>query len=354
MAIYLMNMFFLILFGFVFLLLRPSPQNKKTFCILATLQWVLLSGLRDKSVGADTLTYKLYFDAAKRYRWDDLWENFVSIMFRNGEGKDPGYLMIERAAHIISDDYQVYLMLIGLFFTIPLGIWIYRNSKGPMISFLLYSTLFYAFFAITGHRQTIATALVVLIGYRFVRDRKFLPFLLLILIALPIHKSSISYLPFFFLAHKKITKPYLACMFGFIASAFVLKGPMIGILGRFTGYEEYARQAQGAGTWTFTGIMVIILGLAVWKHEAMIAENPDVTIYMNALLMAMVFVPLTFVEAATMRVVQYYSLYIVLMIPEIISTFREKERYVLGYAATVMLILLFVSNEQYYVFFWQK
>ena len=64
------------------------------------------------------------------------------------------------------------------------------------ISWVVYSTLFYSFFAITGHRQTIATGIVVWGGLECIRKRKLIPFLLLTFVAYTIHASAICVLPF--------------------------------------------------------------------------------------------------------------------------------------------------------------
>lgn len=56
---------------------------------------------------------------------------------------------------IFSTDYQLFLVFIAIVFFVPMGILIYKYSEAPYLSYVLFSSLFYSFFAITGHRQTI-------------------------------------------------------------------------------------------------------------------------------------------------------------------------------------------------------
>jgi hypothetical protein len=354
MTAYLFNILLICLFGVLFLLYKPSEQKKKLFCILASIQWIMLSGLRHISIGDDTSAYKINrFDLTINNSWKNIFMNFIDGIFRGVDIKDPGYPIFEKTFQIFTTNYQIYLIVIALIFTISLGIWVYKNSSEPCISFLIYSCLFYSFFAITGHRQTIATALVVLIGYKFIKERKFFPFLLLVLVAFTIHKSAISFLPFYLIANIKITKKYLIAIGIIIPTIFIFKNQVMVILGTFMGYENYIEQFKGAGTWTFTAFLLLIAVVTIWKVKVMLFNNPQVTHYINGLIMAFVFVPLTFIDPSAMRVVQYFSLFIMLLVPEIIKSFNHKERVFVYYVAAAVLIGLFAKNNPQYLFFWQ-
>lgn len=354
MIIYLLNIFLIMLFGSIFLWYKPSSQNKKLFCILVTIQLILLSGLRHISIGADTYSYKVdSFDITIHETWRDLVNDFVNIIFKGADGKDPGYHLFEKLIQIFSTNYQVFLMVIALIFTIPLGVWIYKNSIEPCMSFLIYSCLFSSFFTITGLRQTIATALVVLIGYKFIKERKFWSFLVLILVAFTIHKSAICFFQFYFIANKTITKKYLVIMSFVIIMMFIFRNQVMAILGNLMGYEQYISQYEGAAPWNFTTLLLILTIITVWKYKMILKNNLLSTHYINALLVAFVFVPLTFIDPTGMRVVQYYSIFIMLLVPEVIKSFSKRERVIVYYIAATLLIVLYVKNNPQYLFFWQ-
>ena len=152
-------------------------RTKRT-CIAGTVGWIFLSGFRAYSVGNDTYQYKVgHFDATANMNWADIIADFKAKYFLGVSGeKDLGYRVLEKVFQIFSKNYTVWLIAIAMFFMISLAILIYRYSNNACISYIVYSTLFYSFFSITGHRQTIATALVVFIGIHFIKQRKLIPF----------------------------------------------------------------------------------------------------------------------------------------------------------------------------------
>ena len=123
MKVYLFNMVFLSIFGYSFLVDGEKEffkvyfkKPKKVFCFLAALAWIFISGFRGWSVGADTLAYKDNFDRILRSSWDDLWTNFIDVIFKDGKGKDPGYALLEKVFQIFSENYQAWLVFIAIVF----------------------------------------------------------------------------------------------------------------------------------------------------------------------------------------------------------------------------------------------
>ena len=352
MAIYLANIFIMSVMAIYLATSEYSKHWKKIFVIFASFQWIILSGLRHVSIGADTKTYLQSFEATQYYSWTYIFDKLYNIYILGGPGKDPGYPVFEKLATLLTTDYQVYLIIIALFFTIPLAKWIYENSIDPFISFLIYSTLFYAFFAITGHRQTIATAMVVFIGYTYIKERNLLPFLLIVLIAFTIHKSALIFIPFYFIANKKITKNYMLIMITLFIILFINKEYFSSMLKIFAGYEIYGINQQ-AGTYTFTLIFLLLTIVAFWRYKTILLKNPQAVHFYNALLLGLIFLPLTFVNPSAMRVVQYFSIFIILLIPEIIYSFHGKIR-VLGYYILIcILVILIIKSNPTYMFFWE-
>lgn len=353
MKIYLLNIALIAIYAILFLN-KSNYKSKKHFCILTSINWIIISGLRHITIGADTYVYKVYmFDKVVHSDWNQILSNFLGIYLRGEIGKDPGYTIFQKIIQIFTVNYQIYLIIIAIIFTISLGMWIYKNSNEPFISFLLYSVLFYSFYAITGHRQTIATALGVLFGYEFIKKRKILPFIVLVLIAFTVHKSIIAFFPFYFLANNKITKKYLIFILASFPIIFIFRFELIRIIVSLVGYEQYMFQYEGAGTWTFTTLLLMVFVVTIWKHKIILSSNPQAVHYINALILAIVFVPLTFINPSLMRLVQYYSIFLILLIPEIILSFNRRERVIVYYIATGLLLALFIRNNPQYLFFWQ-
>lgn len=330
-----------------------SSERKKWYCILSGGLWILISGLRGLSVGADTFTYYYSYQNVKNMSFNELFQNVLVKIVSNIDNKDPGYDFFVKLTQILSDDYQIFLMIVALIFMIPFIIWAWSESKNPLISFVLYSSLFYAFFAITGIRQTISTALVVLVGDRLIKERKLIPFLAVAFVASLIHMSSLVFVPFYFLSRIKI-KQYTVFLAGLAcAISFLFKSQLKSILIFISGYEDYSAAYAGAGTSTFTVLLLalFVMSIFAYRRDKHIEENRRFYI---ALYLAMFFVPLTWLNPSAMRIVQYFSIYLVLLIPEMIEAVfsEESKKSATIIIVSVLVFLLFKSNPQY-VFFWQ-
>lgn len=352
--IYIINIILIICWGLLLLGYKTNKNKKLLFCIIATVQWVLLSGLRHITVGADTESYKISFETTQNWSWNYIFNRFNNILFNGAGGKDPGYAIFEKLCQYISVDYQVYLFIIALLFTVPLGILIYKYSKNPCISFLVYSCLFYSFFAITGHRQTIATGVALLLGYEFIKRRYFWHFIFLICLTFTIHKSVMCLIPFYFIANKKITFRYSIIMLMIFIIVFIFKNEVMILVANFSGYEEFASQFEGAGSLTFTLMFIVITLCAIWKAPQILKNSDrDITIWYNAIFVALIFLPLTFVDPSAMRTVQYFSIFIILLIPEIVKAFSIKDQPLIYYVGGALMILLLAKSNPQYLFFWQ-
>lgn len=352
MKIYLANILLLFVYGAVFLK-DASKRKNAVFCSLASLNWILLSGLRHLTVGADTIKYGYMFEQAKSISWVTLWNDRTDIFINKTLGKDPGYIVFQKLVQLFTSSYRTWLIIAAVLFIVPLGVFIYKHSANSLISFLIYSCMFYSFFSITGTRQTLVTAIAVFAGYKYIKERCLLKFLLLILIASFIHFSVVFFIPAYFIVNMKITNKYLyLCGCTFVA-VLAFKEAIFRLVSSISGYGQY-QPFEGAATWNFSILLIALTVVALLKRKEILSNNPQAKHYINALLTAVILVPFTFVNPSVMRVVQYYSLFIILLVPEIINSFKKQERFFVYFVACSALILLLIKNNPVYIFFWQS
>jgi transmembrane protein EpsG len=134
---------------------------------------------------------------------------------------------------------------------------------------------------------------------------------------------------------------------------FIFKNRMMLALGTLMGYEQYIDQFEGANTNTFTTLLLVLVVVVFWKHKIITQNNPKSIHYINALLLAFVLVPLTYVDPSAMRVVQYFSIFLMLLVPEIVKSFSKRDRTLVYYVAATLLVILYMKNNPQYLFFWQ-
>lgn len=332
-----------------------SVTKRKRVCVVGSITWILLSGLRHLSVGPDTATYKMMFERVFNQSWSTLFGNFYDGYFGNIENlRDPGYPMFEKIFQIFSKDYQVYLVFIAALFFVALGIFLYKFARNPYLGYILFSTLFYSFYAITGIRQTIATTFVVLLGTFLIKKRKFIPFLIVVLLASTIHLSCLCFLPFYFIAKIPINKATMIMYWIAIAGSFLLRYQLLDLLKSIVGYEQY-NDYEGAGAGIFMVLILIVALVVTVFQKRLLASNPEtMRITINALMVACFFVPLSLINQSCMRVVYYFALFLMILLPELAQLFaKESDKKIYNLFATILLITLFILNEPTYKFFWQ-
>lgn len=333
-----------------------NTRAKRT-CIVATVNWIILSGCRAITVGADTYAYKYYrFDVTATRSWESIFTDFI-LKYKMGEDiKDPGYPLLEKLFQIVSTNYQLWLLFIAIIFTIPMSMWIYKYSRNACISYILYSSLFYTFFAITGHRQTIATALVVWLGGKLIKERKLIPFLLVVAISMTIHTSAICFLPFYWISQIKINKLTLGLYWSAILFAFLFRTQFLVLLQSLVGYEDYQQiETARAGSFLYLLLAVALIVTLFFKQLSRRSDNPILNMSFNALFIATVFSPLLLINSACMRIIQYYSIFLLFLLPELeLILAKGQSRTIFRVGVSVVMICLLVLNNPTYSFFFMQ
>lgn len=351
MFVYLVNIMLICIWGVLLLLNKTTDTKKKIYCTIVAMQWILISGLRHVSVGADTYAYYYAFERVKNTPWKTILLQNWNYLFHGLGIKDPGYPLLEKIFQIFCGDYQVFLLLIAAVFTISMAVWIYKNSSMPCLSFIIYSVLFYAFYSVTGHRQTLATALIVFVGYKYIKEKKLLKFLVIAFIAFMLHKSSLVFIPFYFLAHRRITKPYVVTISGIIALIVLLGKQLYGPVALYMGFsEEHVDYAVG-GAETYALILTLVSFVVLCMYPFIRKRREDANLLCNITFLTLMSSLLIFQHQGFMRVQQYYSLFIMITIPEVLLSLRKEERALAYVAVTVILIAYLIKCHPYYQFF---
>ena len=340
--------------------LSPS-KSKKYMMRIAALLLILQSGLRNVAVGPDTYAYSLKFEDSLSVTWHNVFQNFFTV-YVGGEGKDAGYYFIQKLFSTIIPDFQFFLLFIAFVFFYSFFVVVnhYTSTKKEiLVAVFLYLSLFYEFFSVTGCRQVLATA-ICLFSVKYIRERKIIPFMLLMLIAFSVHRSSLIFVPFYFVSRN--TKPGLVYI-----GSLVLMPILITIstqyateLAVLSGTDLYLMYAEGgsAGARNFLVFYLAICSFLFAIQRSVINDNPDDLLIFNAVYLALLFIPLTYSSAALMRVVQYYSLFMSTGITFFMRKgLKGRDKLLLTFFLAVSLVALsykLINNDIEYKFFWQQ
>lgn len=331
-------------------------KARKHFAVFVTLLLILQSGLRHVSVGPDTHAYMIHFYKHIQWSWQHVFTNFIDV-YQLGKGKDAGYAVIEKLFSLVSTDYQCYLLFVATVIFIPMIALVYRNTKrieDIWFALLVYYALFYHFFSVTGIRQTLATA-ICLIAYVYIGKRQLLKFSVLMIIAAFIHKTALVFFPFYWISEiKQVKTLFLIAIISF---------PIMTIIGyEFTtqlalwsgskNYIGYADQgSRGAINLILFYFIVGLITLLIYKKdEVFIEQNKSI---FNAFSMGVFLFPLSFNSPNLVRLVQYYSIFILIFMGFINAHESNSNKNLILLFLIFILLYKIVTTFDMYAFFWE-
>lgn len=336
---------------------RGLRNPRLAYISIVALILTLLAGLRHETVGGRDvyISYKNSFHEARLHDWPTIFSQLAWPWDLEAEGKEPGYVLFERLIGALTDDYQVYLMAVALVFMVPFAIMVYRYSSDPLISFLVYYVVFFSFFSVTGFRQTLATAIAVLAGYSSLANRRPIRFALLQFFAFTFHRSSIAFALLYPLTAERLSRVRLWFGSGVLLAigVGVALGPrFLTPIAESLGYGDQITNQIG-GTETFLSLLAIIFIACLWRWNEILKISHASFVNILGVAVGLFFTALTVESQSFMRIQQYFTLLIVLAVPDIIVSFKDRERLIVRTVVIGVLAILLLSLDRYYIFFWQ-
>ncbi|WP_368665171.1 EpsG family protein [Sporosarcina sp. P29] len=340
------------LFSIGYNVLKVSNKNnekiKSLFVLFATSLLIIVLSLRSYTIGADVPTYLTYFSSMSQY------STFDSLML--GHRFESGYKILNKLISIFTTNNQLFLMVIACIAIIPIGITIYKHSKMPFLSFTLYITLNYYSFTFSGLRQAISYA-IIFNSYSYIQERKIFKFILSVLIASLFHQSALIFLPAYFLVKIKINKFTIISILLFNVMIFTFRQQIFAIFINFF-YEDYGIVESKSFKWMLLCALIVIVGLFFYKKVISISQSNNALYIL--LIIGVSLMIFALVGTNIMRISNYYYMFVILFIPEIINVIKDKRLVLLiVYVLIVLNIIIYIwflnidgFNIVPYKFFW--
>lgn len=333
---------------------KLSEEKKKQFkiwmVILAILPMFLLFVLRYKYIGADTIGYVRFFQKEIRSY------SFLELLNADTMRFEIGFRIYTKIISLFTKNYTVYFLINGLvIFGIVLRFAL-KYTENPFVFFFLFITLGTYDFIETGLRQGLAMS-ICLLAVDFVKEKKIIPFLLLVILAYFFHKSALVFLLIYPLCSIKqtdwmiFTYVILAMVFlvGFAAfhSAFI----------QFLGYDAYYIEETGNGG-IFMLFVFVLCAFSIFmtfdKKKEKEKKDSD-ALLMQLSMMTVVFWLLRLVSRTAERISYYYIFGLYAYFAQATEVEKDKLssllKWLLILASLVLFIYRGIGTE--YMFFWQ-
>ena len=354
----------IILLGIIFNDSKGSNEIRRKWYVFIIITILILeSSLRSVSVGPDTLSYYYSF---QRFITEGDWAEILSSFRRayiEGEGKDAGYLVFMKLVQVMSTNFNFYLFICALVFFVPLGFILYRYSTNIlqlMFAFSLYVALFHIV-ALSGIRQQVATGFAFMAFLQLDKNQYWKAFFFIILGSL-IHISLLIFLlvPIIRITVSQHLKRIHLYSFFIIPFVIVYSRDIMTLLASFLVNEYYLGYSESEtinGAYTYV-VLMELLSLFCYiaiKKQSIDANTKTGLLYTMLPLLTMT-APLISLDGALIRVGQYFTLYMMLLIPMAIDAIsRSTSRNIIYFSFIIILFILgFGSGFSRYYFFWQE
>lgn len=300
-----------------------SPKRKAIVCGFGFLLWILLLGLRHPTMGVDLQSG---FDANGVYHpgylesftihTHSLWQDVLTG--KTNYHYEIGYRVFNKLVGTLSANPQVFLLACYIVIFGAASLLFYQNSKAPLLSFIIFLGLPFFTFCFSGLRQAIAVG-VTMFSFLFIRDKKPLPFVLLVLLAATFHKSALIFLPAYPCFWIRTEKPvFMAASIVLLASVFLLREPLYAIAQIM--FPFYKINYTGAYSFLLFLVAIYLAALVVQdKNNAMEIG------YRNLFYISCLIQIAATISNNAMRMGYYYMVYAALLLPEIICGNRFQQ-----------------------------
>ena len=240
-----------------------------------------------------------------------------------------GYVLLCRLLEMTFESDRVLLLAMGVLILLPFGRFYDRESSQPMVALMAFVALGMYMHAIIFWRQLAAMAILTF-SIPYIRQRKLLPFLLILLAAMSFHKTAVVFLWIYLIYNIPIGKwlligcAGLAAVLGFFGNAIIDLG--IALL-----YPKYALFPRlSIGGYTLLALLWVVTLLSYWVFRQRM-DDPRVRIPFLMILTAATIQPVCFAFYNWLRIVLYFRVALAAITAELfVELFQNKENVVLA------------------------
>ena len=313
--------------------IKREPENFNFYIAITLLPMFLLLAFRNPSLGADTTMYLNNFNYVRHAPLREVLEE---------TRMETGYIIFVKLIRHITDSSLVYQIICVTIYYIGFFTFAKRIEKKDVFWFVYFvTTLGFFFFMFTGVRQCLAIS-ICLFSYKYCQDRKLFRFLLCMVLAYFFHKSSILFLPVYWIAGRKVSI-YSVTIYGICV--WVASNYLLTIQNFFNEQLEYnyGIEAAGGGTiFLFVMLLLTIFSvLMVYYKQEMDHQIVKQLVNINFITLSFWFIRLQ--TRVAERPSYYFLVFSCALFAHGLNLLKDrKERILLTYLIMAFSMLLFL------------
>lgn len=285
-----------------------------TFIIL-----FVVVGYRDFVTGSDTHMYVTSFQNYNLHKW--------SVLNVNGYF-EIGYQVFNILISYLTNSKRGFLLIVSFIINIAVYKLIKENSNNYLLSVIMYINLHFLYSSMNITRQYMALV-IVLIAFRFVKEKKLLQFILSIIFATLFHSSAWIALLIYPMYHMSFShkKVFVIIIISFVASRYVgsIVNTIYHIIGRTNFYQERVGQENiacliNAGMY----FLMYLFSYSLIKDKTNM--NKEANFYLNTFIYIVGLNLIASNMNVLSRAIQYFGIFSIIALPNLLKIYLNKNR----------------------------
>lgn len=343
---------YITLLGFIKLILPTNTKNKRFFVFVASIILFLILALRSITFGTDTIGYVNKYISLS---YTSLYELLMNVITRTG--KDPFFYLFAKVINLTGANYQIWLAILAGIFCYSVSKLVSKYSVEPYISFIALISLGYFYFSLTGLRQAMALSMIIL-SYRYLRERELVPFIMMILIGTLFHASAIIFLIAYPSANIKVGLKQGVGIIIALILAYLFKNEVLIIISYLNMGYRYENYLNHGASLTISGFIIqfaIYIFCLYFKKDILKSDIKNLSLY-NLLFFGLVFQAFSAVIAEFFRVSMYFSIFSIVLIPKAILSVKDKNMKMIIYLSVLLALVAYIfwtGSFNGFKFYWQ-
>lgn len=265
---------------------------------------------------------------------------------QNIEKVEIGYkILMQLSYQLFGENAYLFFTLCSALTILPIYIIIKKYSNKPGESLFYFVALGFYVLSFNMVRQSIALA-ICFFALKYMFNRKIIKYVITILIASLFHMTALIMIPMYWIANLQFNKKKLLILLIVLSFSGILFNPIFNyftsIIPQYSMYSSYGNAHAGIGTYIVDSIYIILIILIILNKNRMINENKKYII--NLITFSMFFIMLSIQNILFARLIYYWLIPIVLILPEIITTVKKQYRNTMQLFIVICFLLFYFIN----------
>lgn len=335
-----------------------SSKKNKIFIVLTCIELITFASLRADSIGADTRVYLAALDYYKSLPHNTILTADLVYPF----DFEIGYFMFTKICAWLNFNHTAFLAIIAAIIYIPIFRFIEYNSEHSFISLMVYFAFGFFGYSLGIFRQMIAIS-ILLCGAGYIKEKKLRKYLIVVFFAVLFHTTAIIALPLYFV-YKINIRSAIKYIFVLEIVAFIFGRQIIEIILKiFPSYAGYigSRFDVQDGSYMMLALLNILMILGSFVLCCHKNNSSEMQLSVKAVMIACILQAMGYSMEIFGRIVPYYSIYSIILIPMLINVFFSKQsKWLVSIIITILLLIIFYLITYNgvalcpYKFFWER